>query len=120
MNALKKRGLIDKLRDAVRAFNGVPVGSIVFGMEIKRCDECTHYRNDTFLRDNLLVTTGARAAYMDDANVITLPRGLEGEQELTEFVAKSVDYYLNCEDEYNFDEFIEIRLEKQYGFEKEE
>lgn len=113
MDAIRKKTFTDRVRDAIRAFKGTPVGSLEFGIEVKRCSEC-HYRSN-FLRDNLLVITGARAAYMHDANIIELPNGLEGEQELTEFIARIVDHYLEDADEFNFDEYIETRLEKQYG-----
>lgn len=116
MNEIKKRRLGDKLRDAFNAFRGKPVRSIAFGVEVKRCDDCGYYQN-SFIRDNLLVTVGARAAYMDGVR-INLPSGVEGEAILAEFAVRIVDHYLNCNRENNFDEYIETWLEKEYGYEK--
>lgn len=40
MKDVKKTTLWDRLRNAARAFKGKPVGSISFGLEVKRCSEC--------------------------------------------------------------------------------
>lgn len=61
-------------------------------------------------RDNLLVTTAARAAYMDARNDIDIPGGIKGEEILSEFVAKIVDYYIDELVDINFDEYIELEL----------
>lgn len=37
---MKKRTLIDRIRDAIRAFRGKQIGSIQFGIDVKRCSEC--------------------------------------------------------------------------------
>lgn len=117
MNHIKKRGLCDKLRDAFNAFRGKPVRSIAFGVEVKRCDDCTYYQN-SFIRDYLLVSASTRAAYMDGVQ-IDLPSGVEGEAVFAEFIARIVDRYLSCDSENIFDEYIETRLEKEYGYERE-
>lgn len=73
------------------------------------------------LRDNLLVTMGARAAYMHDRGDIKLPEGVEGEKELADFVVGTVATYLsytNLYSEVNFDEFIEKSLMGKYGCEE--
>lgn len=70
------------------------------------------------IRDNLLVTAGSRAAYMDVFHVITLPYGVKGEDELAEFVAKTVDEYLECNIDEEFDVFIEKALIKEYKAEE--
>lgn len=118
MNDIKKRGLGDKLRDAFNAFRGKPVQTLRFGMEVKRCGDCEHYQN-SFIRDYLLVSASTRAAYMDGERV-DLPSGIEGEAVFAEFIARIVDQYLNYDSENIFDEYIETRLEKEYGYEKED
>ena len=71
------------------------------------------------LRDNLLVTMGARAAYMDAAGHIDLPDGSAGEAELAAFVGKKADEFLRRDDDgaedVSFDEFIETALAEQYA-----
>ena len=63
MNKVKKTTFIDRFKNAVKAFKGKPIGSVQFGVDVKRCDQC-EYKNENPIRDNLLVTAGARAAYM--------------------------------------------------------
>lgn len=72
-------------------------------------------------RDNLLVTMGARAAYMHDRGDIELPSGVEGERKIAEFVANTIDQYLQKQFVYgNFDQYIETALMKEYGVVKDE
>lgn len=67
------------------------------------------------LRDNLLVTIGSRAAYMETHGDIKLPIGSHGEDALAAFAVKLVEQWLNEEtDVMNFDEFIETALEKRF------
>ena len=40
MNKVKKTTLLDRIRAAVRAFQGKPAESINLGIDVKRCDEC--------------------------------------------------------------------------------
>lgn len=40
MNKVKKTTLLDRIRAAVRAFQGKPAKSINLGIDVKRCDEC--------------------------------------------------------------------------------
>lgn len=66
----------------------------------------------------MLVTMGARAAYMECAGIIRLPAGLEGEEELGDFCCCAIQEYIDkgrCS--MNFDEFIETELKKEYGTE---
>ena len=42
MNKIKKRTLIDKCRDAYRAFRGKQLGSLTFGIDVKKCHECEY------------------------------------------------------------------------------
>lgn len=67
------------------------------------------------IRDNLLVTAGARAAYMDMNDEICLPRGVEGEDKLTKFVVDAVKTYRKLPDDVPFDEFIEKELIHEFG-----
>ena len=117
MNHIKKRGLGDRLRDAFNAFRGKPMQTLTFGMEVKRCDNCEYHQNSS-IRDYLLVSASTRAAYMDGVQ-IDLPSGVEGEAVFAEFIARIVDRYLSCDSENIFDEYIETRLEKEYGHERE-
>lgn len=107
--------LTKRFKDAAQAFMGnkkYKVGTMYFGMDLKRCWEC-EYKNVPAIRDNLLVTAGARAAYMHDANIIDIPKGLKGEDELTRFIVRVVDEYL-AGDLGNFDIQIELALKKAY------
>lgn len=36
--------LYDRLRDAWQAFKGVKIGSLQYGLELKRCDQCDKVR----------------------------------------------------------------------------
>ena len=65
------------------------------------------------LRENMLITTGARAAYMECRGDISLPAGSTGEDELAEFIAETVDRYTNSVN-MNFDEFIETALLRRF------
>lgn len=69
----------------------------------------------TSIRDNLLITAGSRAAYMDAFHVIDLPYGVDGEDEIADFVTKLVDEYLMKNDDQPFDIFIEKALMKRYN-----
>ena len=113
--------LTQRIKNAVQAFKGKPIATVAFGVDVKRCSEC-EYKFEASIRDNMLVTAGARAAYMDDANIIKLPSGLDGEDELAIFLSKVVDQYINYRrffDEPNFDEFIEKSLQEKYGANRE-
>lgn len=113
MNTIKRTTLRDRLKNAICAFRGKPIGSIQYGLQINRCDEC-EYKNVPTIRDNLLVTAGARAAYMHSKNIIDIPDGLEGEDKLAAFITNAVDAYLNS-DGVNFDIWIERALLKGFG-----
>lgn len=49
MNETKKRTLIDKFRDAHRAFLGKQIGSLTFGVDVKKCSECVHKNQSDIL-----------------------------------------------------------------------
>lgn len=66
-------------------------------------------------RDNLLVTAGARAAYMHMLGAIDFNNDLEGEDELSEFVSKTIDAYLADSSDENFDSYIETKLLERFG-----
>ena len=112
-NAIKKTTLVDHVKRSVEAFKGNPVGNLYFGVDIKRCDRC-EYKNVPEIRDNLLVTAGARAAYMNYSDKIDIPDGIEEEFKLTEFLTKVVDDYLR-RDCGNFDLYLETKLIEKYG-----
>jgi hypothetical protein len=67
------------------------------------------------MRDELLVTMGARAASMEYLGLIDLPRKLDGESTLAKFVVETVDGYINKNVDESFDIYIEAALEKEYG-----
>ena len=108
--------LSKRLKDALEAFRGVPktkIGQMYFGMDIKRCWEC-EYKNVPAIRDNLLVTAGARVAYMHDKGIIDIPSGLKGEDEIARFITHLVDEYLESYNG-NFDIWLEEAIMKGYG-----
>lgn len=113
MNEVKKLTFRDRIRDAVNAFRGRKIGSLQFGVDVKRCSECDYKNND--IREDLLVIAGARAAYMHDANVIDIPEGLVGEQKLACDIRRMVNNYLAGDDDINFDLYIETALANNYG-----
>ena len=92
--------------------NGL-VGDLYFGIDIKRCDQCK-YKNIPEIRDNLLVTAGARAVHMGYRGEIAIREGLEEENKLAEFLTKIIDHYLS-HDCGNFDLYLETKLIEKYG-----
>lgn len=69
---------------------------------------------DTTTRDDMLITAGSRAAYLDTYNVIDLPYGVEGEAEVASFIGKVVDKYIETNDDESFDIYIEAALINEY------
>ena len=112
-NTIKKTTLMDRFKRAVEAFKGSPVCNLYFGIDVKRCDQCK-YKNIPEIRDNLLITAGTRAAYMNCSDKIDIPEGIEEEFKLAEFLTKVVDYYLSL-DCGNFDLYLETKLTEKYG-----
>ena len=112
-NTVKKTTLVERFKRAINAFKGNPVGNLYFGIDVKRCDQCEH-KNVPEIRDNLLVTAGARAAYMNYSDKIDIPEGIEEEFKLSEFLTKVVDDYLRFDWE-NFDLYLETKLTEKYG-----
>lgn len=94
----------ERIQRAIKAFKGQNVGSLQFGIDIKRCDECEH-RSD--IRDNLLVTAGCRAGLMSELHPLVLPDGLSGEDELARILAKAVGFYMMFKVDKPFDLYIE-------------
>lgn len=117
MNKLKRSTFKTRIKDAIRAFKGEEFSGLYFGMLFKHCKECDYYPQPW--RDNLLVTAGARAAYMHDKGLIDIPGYLAGEDELGDYISSQVDWYLKCLDDAPFDEFIENSLLWHYGIEPE-
>ena len=66
------------------------------------------------IRENLLVTIGSRAAYMDVRGDIELPVGSRGEEVLAAFAVKLADRWMKEEPDMSFDCFIEIALKKRF------
>lgn len=112
-NTVKKTTLAERFKRAINAFKENSVGNLYFGVDIKRCDQC-EYKNVPEIRDNLLVTAGARAAYINCSNKIDIPDGIEGEFKLSEFLTKVVDDYIRL-DCGNFDLYLETKLTEKYG-----
>ena len=76
--------------------------------------------NKNDFRDNLLVTAGVRAAYMECSRMIDLPAGSVGEDALAGFVTEAVDKYIEEPIDIPFDEYIESALMDEYRKEKED
>jgi hypothetical protein len=122
MNTIVQVTLMDRLRNAIRAFQGKPIQSLSLGIDIKRCDEC-EYKSDANAREHLLVIMGARAAYMNSAGIIDIPEGLKAEGELASFAKKIVNRYIRAAtdgEDVNFDDYIETALIHQYAIVMEE
>ena len=64
-------------------------------------------------RDDLLITAGKAAAYMECSRVINLPHGTE-EDNLVGFITGAVDKYIDEEIDIPFDYYIESKLLKEY------
>ena len=64
-------------------------------------------------RDNLLITAGKAAAYMECSRVINLPHETK-EDELVGFIIGAVDKYIDEEIDIPFDYYIESKLLKEY------
>lgn len=89
------------------------IDKLTIGVDFVRCSECD-YKNKAYIRENMLVTAGARAAYMHDANLIKLSGGVKGEDELANFLICVVDEYLDG-DHGSFDIWVEDALTRAYG-----
>lgn len=116
-----KTTFIKRIKNAIRGFKGSPLSIAHYGVDIKRCDQC-EYKTDQLIRESLLVTAGARAAYMDSMGYIDLPQGVEGEQELSYYLIKVVGSYISQEEyrDVSYDDYIETALTKAYRVNKEE
>ena len=112
-DTIKKTTLAERFKRAVEAFKGSPVGNLYFGIDVKRCDQCEH-KNVPEIRDNLLITAGTRAAYMNCSDKIDIPEGIEEEFKLAEFLTEVIDGYLRF-DRGNFDLYLETKLTEKYG-----
>lgn len=49
MNKVKITTLSDRCRNAINAFKGRPIGSVCFGVNITKCDECEYKQTFDFL-----------------------------------------------------------------------
>lgn len=102
----------ERIQRAIKAFKGQNVGSLQFGIDVKRCDECG-CRSD--IRDNLLVTAGCRAGSMSGLHYVVLPDGLSGEDELAAILTKAVDFYMTFKVDESFDLYIEDVIIKEFA-----
>lgn len=94
-------------------------GKIEEGIESMSSACVEDFQKDS-TRDNMLVTIGSRAGYMDSAGYIDLPSSATGEDEFAEFAAGVIDEFRSKEWDICFDEFIEVALTEKYGNKKEE
>lgn len=69
-------------------------------------------------RDDLLITAGKAAAYMECSRVINLPHGTE-EDELVGFITGAVSEYIREEIDIPFNYYIESKLLKEYGIKED-
>ena len=69
------------------------------------------------LKENLLVTFGARAAVLDSLGHIELPAHSSGEDELADFAVSVCNQWIDRDDNdcLSFDEFIETALIEKWG-----
>lgn len=121
MNNTSQVTITDRIRNAIRAFQGNPIQYVSLGVDVKRCDEC-EYRGGAGIREHLMVIMGVRAAYMDSEGIIDIPKGFSGEGTFVSFVRKTIDHYVQEPTDVkgiNFDEYIETELVKQYAISKE-
>lgn len=51
---MKKRTLLDRVRDAIRAFRGKSIGSVTFGVDVKKCSECDRNSGVLYICDQTL------------------------------------------------------------------
>ena len=75
--------------------------------------------NRISVRDNLLITAGSRAGFMNAAGFIDIPPGIDAEDELAEYILDIVHEYASADQPESFDEFIERKILIKYGDGKE-
>lgn len=46
MKEVKRTTLIDRIENAIKAFRGKPLGSITYGLDIKKCSECGYKQKE--------------------------------------------------------------------------
>lgn len=117
MNNVSQITIMDRIRNAIRAFKAKPIQFVSLGVDVKRCNEC-EYKGGAEQREHLMVIMGMRAAYMDCAGMIDILQGFAAEGNLVWFVRKIVEQYIQEPTDVkgvNFDEYIETALFKQYG-----
>ena len=69
----------------------------------------------TQMRDTLLITAGIRAGSMWILNMIDIPTGVKGEEEVAKFISEAIDDWICFHSDVNFDEYIEMELLIKYG-----
>jgi hypothetical protein len=70
---------------------------------------------ERYIRDNMLVTAGVRAGYMDISEEINLPSGVSGENRVATYIASIVDNYIKSKNDMPFDDYIETLLTCTFG-----
>lgn len=55
---MKKRTLLDRIRDAIRAFQGKQIGSVTFGVNVKKCSDCDRNSEVLYLCDGKYCKNG--------------------------------------------------------------
>ena len=88
------------------------------GIDRGRLEATNEFIKEQELRDNLLVTAGVRAGYMDINEEIDLPSGVEGETRTTSYIVAIVDNYVKAKYDIPFDGYVEVLLTKTFGVRK--
>ena len=102
---MQKNGIL--IDDADLVLTRILSGVTIKGISLTDDDDHPKFR------DNLLITAGKAAAYMECSRVINLPHGTE-EDELVGFITEAVDKYIDEEIDIPFDYYIESKLLKKY------
>ena len=101
---MQKNGIL--IDDADLVLTRILSGVTIKGISLTDDD---HHK----FRDDLLITAGKAAAYMECSRVINLPHGTE-EDDLVGFITGAVDKYIDEEIDIPFDYYIESKLLKEY------
>ena len=102
---MQKNGIL--IDDADLVLTRILSGVTIKGISLTDDDDHPKFRDD------LLITAGKAAAYMECSRVINLPHGTE-EDELVGFITGAVDKYIDEEIDIPFDYYIESKLLKEY------
>lgn len=67
---MKKRTLLDRIRDAIWAFQGKQIGSVTFGVNVKKCSDCDRNAGVLYLCDGKYCKQGCLNADCKHTNDI--------------------------------------------------